>query len=219
MSLLLISGCVSAHNIGKSELAVEKTVFFHVGNGKPTPVSPTVERWADYAGGLAVSYMRLSDRSSAQQDMLAGGLIASAATAAGGIVYGANGDLIKGAALAAGSIGVVDTYLKPGATTVALLVASKKMNCVQHAGLWAANGGLNEDDNAISMIAAAMTKIQTALRLEVKRDLQSYQDLLKSILSVQPKEEKDTKSLANFAEIEALENKLNNCVDTGNIVP
>ncbi|WP_292648508.1 hypothetical protein, partial [Mesorhizobium sp.] len=115
-----LSGCVGAQNVQSAEVKVY---------GSPSIDPRSYAGNVEYAKRLADEYMRLSDQASSAQDAAALGLIASAGVAAGGLLYGGSTDLIKGAGLAAGSLGATTTYFKPGEASSDLLDAAEQLLC------------------------------------------------------------------------------------------
>ncbi|MBB6486856.1 hypothetical protein [Rhizobium lusitanum] len=132
------------------------------------------------AGALADQYITLSDQASSAQDIAALGIIASAGVAAGGMLYDANLNLIKGAGLAAGTLTASSTYFKPGETSSALLDAAEQMICLRKAGEpYLAKFG--NDPQAGEILKGGILTVRLNLRKRLNRTLPDYRNLVENL--------------------------------------
>ena len=83
-----------------------------------------------YGFRLSNAYVDLADRATGVQDLTAFAIIGSAATAAGGLLFGASTDLIKVTGLTAGTVLALNNYVKPSEAAKVLLDASDQLLCV-----------------------------------------------------------------------------------------
>ncbi|MDX0658339.1 hypothetical protein GOD21_15060 [Sinorhizobium medicae] len=162
-------GCVSAINVQREEVRLYS-------NSDPS----TYEGNLAFAQALAEAYIRLSDQASIAQDAAAMGLITAASVAAGGILYDAHLDLVKGAGLAAGSLTATASYFRPGEAGTHLLEAAEQLLCIQNAGLQFPKQ-YRPDPEAISVIVSGITTVRVNLRKQLRRSLPDYKDLVNNL--------------------------------------
>ncbi|MDI7863353.1 hypothetical protein MRS76_15455 [Rhizobiaceae bacterium n13] len=172
-ALLLIpfffSSCVGAANVQRSELEIYSKQS-----------TQTLADTIDYADLLAGKYMALSDQASRAQDMTAVGLIVSAGVAAGGLLYDANLNLIKGAGLAGGTIAAGSTYFRPGETSAALLDAAEQLICIRKAGE-PFLATYRKSTDAGEIVNGGILSVRVNLRKKLSRTLPDYRSLVESL--------------------------------------
>lgn len=195
-----IFGCVSASSIGKAELL--------------RSFSYNEYRYSDniyYAKALAKEYIIYSDRASRSHDLIAILTIGSAATAAGGILYGAHMDVIKGAGLAAGSINASASYFKPRKTSIWLINAAEQLLCIANKGREVQHI-LKYDTEAAGILNEGILKVRLKLRKALIRDTPDYSDILKKLTEDKTKgaEFREEKNNNRFA-IDGLREKIEAC--------
>jgi hypothetical protein len=154
-----------------------------------------------YASELANKYSDLSDKASSAEDAAALALIASAGVAAGGLLYDASIDLIKGAGLAAGAITATSAYFKPQETGTFLLDAAEQLLCIVKAGR-----DLPIDPNdgeAMNIVDDGILTVRINLRKNLRRTLPDYRQLVKDLqgLATAPLPRKLTGAVDVHAEV------------------
>ncbi|OJJ12972.1 hypothetical protein BKI51_02585 [Alphaproteobacteria bacterium AO1-B] len=172
-----ILGCANAGLIGGKELSVFKELS---SEGK----LQSITGFSNYAEELATIYIQESDGLSIAQDAVALGIIGAAATSAGGLLYGASTDLIKGAGLAAGTAGALTTYVGPKESSIALLNAADQMLCISRAGRVADTAfgkGKNTDQKSEQILDTAIRQSRLKLRKALAKQLPDYSDVVNSI--------------------------------------
>jgi hypothetical protein len=140
----------------------------------------TLQDTIRYTSALVESYMTLSDQASAAQDVAALSVIATAGVAAGGLLYNAHLDLIKGAGLAAGTLTATTSYFKPGETSAALLDAAEQLICVRRAAE-PFQSTFNHSAEAIEIVSTAIQNVRLNLRKKLSRSLPDYKSLVASL--------------------------------------
>ncbi|WP_206615928.1 hypothetical protein [Rhizobium sp. WSM1325] len=164
-----LSSCVGATNVQRSEVEIYS--------------KQSTETLADtihYADLLANKYIALSDQASGAQDMAAVGLIASAGVAAGGLLYDADLNLIKGAGLAGGTIAAGSTYFRPGETSAALLDAAEQLVCIRKAGE-PFLVSYRTSTAAGEIVNGGILNVRVNLRKKLSRTLPDYRSLVESL--------------------------------------
>ncbi|TNB47112.1 flagellar brake protein [Martelella lutilitoris] len=132
---------------------------------------------------LATEYRRGAAAAARGQDVGAVGIILSAGTAAGGLLFGSSLNLVKGAGLGAGLMNSNMSYFKPRRAQISLLSAADQANCVADAG---SPKPLNDADLAAGRlkIEAALGKIQNALMLSLVKDTPDYDALVDALYKI-----------------------------------
>ncbi|UQS66917.1 hypothetical protein M5D98_11570 [Mesorhizobium opportunistum] len=165
---LSLSGCVGAQNVQSAEVKVF---------GSPAIDPRSYAGNVEYAKRLADEYMRLSDRASSAQDAAALGLIASAGVAAGGLLYGGSTDLIKGAGLAAGSLGATTTYFSPGKASSDLLDAAEQLLCISKVS----DPPPYDQVTGSEIIRQGVMTVRLNLRKKLNHTLPDYKQLVETL--------------------------------------
>ncbi|MGO7837223.1 hypothetical protein [Rhizobium johnstonii] len=166
---VLISSCVGAATVQRSEVEIY--------SGQSTETLADTIRYADL---LAGKYIALSDQASGVQDVTALGLIATAGVAAGGLLYDANLNLVKGAGLGAGTIVAGSSYFRPGETSAALLDGAEQLICIRKAGepfLVA----YRASEDAGEIVNGGILNVRVNLRKKLSRTLPDYRSLVESL--------------------------------------
>ncbi|MGO8023917.1 hypothetical protein [Rhizobium leguminosarum] len=198
-----IVGCVGASTVQMAEV---KYI-----NRKTTGIR-TLQDNVDLAGELANQYINLSDEASGAQDIAALGIIGAAGAAAGGLLYDANLNLIKGAGLAAGTMTATSSYFKPGETSTALLDAAEQMICIRKAGepfleRYAGSAEAGE------ILAGGILTARLNLRKRLNRTMPDYRSLVESLgRSYAARSQSDAEQLRNGPSIEELRTSVATCL-------
>ncbi|MCA1494603.1 hypothetical protein I6F11_27355 [Ensifer sp. NBAIM29] len=142
----------------------------------PTDRNPYINA-INYARNLAELYIGQASKASAAKDAAAAGLLGAAGVAAGGLLYGAHLDVLKGAGLAAGAATSTSSYVKPEIAETALLSAAEALMCV--AGVAQQRSAtFRGDAEAASIVSDAILTIRLNLRKKLSRQLPDYGVLL-----------------------------------------
>lgn len=133
-----------------------------------------------YTHDLAEAYIQMADRASSAQDAAALGIIAAAGVAAGGILYDAQLDLVKGAGLTAGFITGTTSYFRPGEASESLLDAAEQLLCINKAGSQFPPR-YRSDAEAMEILRSGLTTVRLNLRKRLKRILPDYKGLISEL--------------------------------------
>ncbi len=195
-----LSGCVGAQNVQRAEVKVFESPAID-----PRSYAGNVE----YAKRLADEYMALSDQASSAQDAAALGLIASAGVAAGGLLYGGSTDLIKGAGLAAGSLGATTTYFKPGEASTDLLDAAEQLLCISKVSYPPPDDPVAGSE----IIRQGVMTVRLNLRKKLSHTLPDYKQLVETLkTSISAQSAAKHAYAANVVTVEDLRVEINKCV-------
>ncbi|WP_141150963.1 hypothetical protein [Martelella alba] len=132
---------------------------------------------AEYANQLSYQYRRAARRASQGQDFGAVSIIASAGTAAGGLLFGSSLNLVKGAGLAAGLADANLGYFQPKQAQLSLLLAASKANCIATAA----------QPEPLDMVAGrqvlndAISAVEISLAEALVRDTPSFETLVAAL--------------------------------------
>jgi hypothetical protein len=166
-----LGGCVTGLDIRSQEKIARQEVR------NPTAFEPkTYRELISYADKLSDGYIYLSDKIMTEQDVVGTLIIASAGVAAGGLLYDASIDLVKGAGLAAGTLTAATTYFNPSEASSHLLDAAKQLACVSSA----AASATETDENA-GLVKEAIVTIRINLRKKLSRKLPDYGELVQKL--------------------------------------
>lgn len=145
----------------------------------------TISGNINIAGQLAESYLKSADSAAHHQDVAATGVIGAAATAAGGLLYGGNLSLIRGAGLAAGTIGALDGYYDQGEVSRALINAANQMACIASVGSQASTKNKSavpdDDADAADVLRLAILKVRVNLRSAMARQMPEFSSVIEEI--------------------------------------
>lgn len=201
--LPMIAGCVGAATVQTAEVQ-------HI-NRKTTGIH-TLQENVQLAGALANEYIRLSGEASGAQDVAALGIIAAAGVAAGGLLYDAHLDLIKGAGLAAGTLTATSTYFRPGETSTALLDAAEQMICIRKAGEPFLER-YSSSQEAGEILAGGILTARLNLRKRLNRTMPDYRSLVDSLgKAYAVTSQSDAEQLRNGPSLEDLRISMATCL-------
>lgn len=204
-----LSGCINGAGLYADETIVWKATLLKADWRAPSSRNDVMsadwpkdrEPYANainYARNLAELYMEQASKASTAKDVMAAGLLGTAGVAAGGLMYGAHLDLIKGAGLAAGGITSSNSYLKPEEVENALLSASEALLCV--AGVaQQGNASFYSSSEAADIVTDATLRIRLNVRKKLSRQVPDYSalvDRLKAGANV-PKSKSDTPEVSS----------------------
>ncbi len=211
LSSLALTGCASALAVQSAEVKLVSENKTAAERQKFRKLGDDFHGRVNYARALADEYIKYADSAATAENLAAAGILAAAATAAGGMLYGAHVDLLKGAGLAAGTITATRGYAEPVRAASDLLNAAEGLVCIANAGR-VTSKAVQKDWRAAGVLDDGIRAIRLGLRKKLLRDSPDYNDILTKI--------KDTYREKNVAlmnsdaseSLEVLEVKVNVCV-------
>ncbi|WP_144353248.1 MULTISPECIES: hypothetical protein [Sinorhizobium] len=192
---LLLCGCVSGARVHSAEVKIAN--------------EQTYQGRLDYAEKLAEKYIELADEATGAQDVAAMGIITAAAVGAGGLLYGAHVDLLKGAGLAAGTITATRGYAKPAETAGHLYNAAEALLCIQSVGV-----NSPQVESARSILNEGINKVRINLRRNLVQDTPNYGELLNQIRGTYIQKIEAAGQARVLSVEEELRERINECILT-----
>ena len=161
----------------------------------------------DYAGSLAEQYIALADEATGLEDVAAFGTITAAAVGAGGLLYGAHVDVLKGAGLAAGTIGATRAYTSPAEDATHLYEAAEALLCIKSVGAHS-----TPSDGSISVLNEGINKVRINLRKKLVQRAPNYRDILDQIKNTYAQRFGPGGEVRVLSIEDELREKINNCI-------